>query len=182
MEMLDAIDRASKYTWKKWRRAWAGVVDREDAFQEMFASCWSRRHLYDPARGASQMTYFVWVARASLSEVRRKFLTKKRSASVLSLDVELPGRKKIVDTVQDWGPPPLDVIIHKESLDSMLGSLQQVSGRRLEAVRHYYGIGEEAKTLQETGDAMGVSRQRAHALVTEAVAFLRDTESQPETL
>ena len=90
--------------------------------------------------------------------------------------------RKIVDTVQDWGPPPLDVIIHKESLDSMLGSLQQVSGRRLEAVRHYYGIGEEAKTLQETGDAMGVSRQRAHALVTEAVAFIRDTEYQPETL
>jgi RNA polymerase sigma factor (sigma-70 family) len=129
----------------------------------------SRRLGRDP--GHAEMASALGLGAGELDELRRA--TRKS----VSLDQQLPGQEglQIGDRVADAElPDPVDALTAERLAPALHGLVAHLDAREREILRLRFGLdGGESHTLQEIGDALGLSRERVRQIETRALARLR---------
>lgn len=69
---------------------------------------------------------------------------------------------------------PIAVVHHKEMRAAMHSSLDCLSERHQKVIRGRFGIGEEPKTLEKTGEGLGITRERVRQIEGRALYRLRE--------
>ncbi len=111
---------------------------------------------------------------ASAEEVLETMLSA-RAVSSLDESFDEDDERNLLNTLADTTQvnPDADVLYEsaKDQLESVLDSLDQ---RELRIIRLYYGLdGDEALTLEQIGDLMGVTRERVRQIKERALSRLR---------
>jgi len=139
-----------------------GKVNLDDLAQEGWIGLWYAIKHYDPERGARFSTFAwmvirhrIWIAveRASRVERWQKSGGPYTDATGIQLSI-------------DWQDGQI-----REALEEGLAKLS--ARERLVLMLHYGWNGSPPQTFAEISQAIGLTRQRAHQIHNEALAFLR---------
>ena len=111
-------------------------------------------------------------ARAGISEAKTRQLLSLQQASSLD-DGDAP-----VPTIDEQAPQPYELLMRQElkaTLDNLVSGLTQ---RQQQVLQLHFGMADgRCHSLEEIGRAMGISRQRAQQIKTDAIAKLRKSSA-----
>jgi len=110
-----------------------------------------------------------------IEDVKRMMGLNER---VTSVDVPL-GRdsdKTLIDAIADESNPDPSVLLQDEDIQHCIESwLSQLSDKQRQVVERRFGLrGQDVSTLEEVGNALGVTRERVRQIQIEALKRLRE--------
>jgi RNA polymerase sigma factor (sigma-70 family) len=143
------------------RRQWLGELSYREAVQAGRIALWRAVRGYDPQRGYAFSSYAVvaikhaiWQAVAQAKPCPQEILTPHPPQAAPEVDERV------------------ERVLVREALTRLLGGLPH--RLQLVIVARYGLNGEAPQTFAAIGRRLGVTRQRAHQLHTEAVLWLAD--------
>jgi len=89
----------------------------------------------------------------------------------LELDTDVEGAVSIPEPAEETSP---QVTVRRE----LLNSLKKLDDRERYIVTEFFGLAGEAKTLEQIGQYLGISRERVRQLRNETLLKLRETVSE----
>lgn len=166
----------------KAERAEAAGVTREDLLQEAFFALLQAVEAYDPASGFAFGSFLKWPVKNVVNKAIGIRTMKGREDPLSSaLDIDAPISEGSDETFNDFTADPNDPIeaaterLFREKLrEDLERSLAELPEREAEVIRaRYY----EDKTIEQVGDRVGCSAERARQIEQEALDALRMKES-----
>ena len=153
--------------------------DSDDYLQEARLGLLEAHAKFDSSKGASLRTYAYHRIRGRLTALNRD---RRKHAMCRSLfeEVEVGScgeRELLINTLPgDYPPDDRELNIDVGVAVALLpGFLADLSENQSKAIRLIYW---EGLTLSQTGERMGITRQRVHAITKKAIDFLRKKFSQ----
>jgi RNA polymerase nonessential primary-like sigma factor len=110
----------------------------------------------------------------SVEEVEKMMALNER---VISIDMPISEdmNKPILDTIGQDEDDPLEFLNHDKLKKNLEKWLSQLNSKQRAVVEHRFGLNEqEPLTLDQTGQAIGLTRERVRQLQAEALKLLRD--------
>ncbi len=152
LDLMDHVGAIHEFS-RRHRPDW---MDRDEAFQHVFAYCWGRRHHYNSERGAPT-TWLGYEAQSALYKARRAHGAQKRSATVLSLE-QLP-RSLAAPTYFD-----------RHAVMDLQRAVQRLSARERTVLflRYWHGL-----TRRAVGKVLGLSQSQISRIEQAALKRLR---------
>ncbi len=153
-------------------RQWLLSVPYEEALQAGRVGLWRAIMGYDPRRGTTFATYaYPAIMRYVWSAVKGEKRRKKREIGLEILVVYCYR----TEPEASWEGE------QQEIGDSLRALVKRLPKRLREVIQAYYGLeGEECKTLQAIGEAMGITRERVRQLREEGLVWLRQPAHSQE--
>ena len=139
-------------------------VDHDDLVQVAAFGLMRAAELHDPARGAFGMYATIWIKSAMREAVGRARAGVSTGGTVeVEVEVEDPGA---VD--------PLEALADAERAARVRAAVAALRASHRGVVEARFGLGDgRPRTLAETADLFGVSKQRIHQVEGSALATLR---------
>ena len=112
---------------------------------------------YDPSRGIAFSTYAWRCITHAILHVRRRLATSKRSRPREFLDPDMAER-------------PRAAAVEPDERELLNAGLRRLDARDRAILESWFRDGQ---SIEEIGDVLGISKQRAHQLKERAIARLR---------
>jgi RNA polymerase primary sigma factor len=81
----------------------------------------------------------------------------------------------------DLSPPTLETLEHNEQLDLLRAALEKMDSRTRDALELRFGLKDGVpKTLQECGEALGVTKEGARVICDRGIKKLKQLLNAPE--
>jgi RNA polymerase primary sigma factor len=98
-----------------------------------------------------------------------------QDASSLDIMVDDDSSTRLSDLIEDeLSPAPVDRALRSNIEDQIRGALQSLTDREKQIIKMRFGIGSEGPyTLEQTGDRLGITRERVRQLQEKAIRKLR---------
>lgn len=166
----------------KAERAEAAGVTREDLLQEAFFALLQAVEAYDPASGFAFVSFLKWPVKNVVNNalgIRTKKGREDPLASASSIDAPIGGEddEPLLSFLADTEDPIAeaeDRLFREELRKELERSLAELPEREAEVIRaRYY----EDQTIEQVGDRVGCSAERARQIEQEALDALRMKES-----
>ena len=166
----------------KAERAEAAGVTREDLLQEAFFALMQAVEAYDPADGFTFGAFLKWPVKSVVNNalgIRTKKGREDPLASASSIDAPIGGEddEPLLTFLADTEDPIAeaeDRLFREELRKELERSLAELPEREAEVIRaRYY----EDQTIEQVGDRVGCSAERARQIEQEALDALRMKES-----
>lgn len=162
-------------------------LDRDDLLQEGRAGALKAAQDYDPAFGASFLSYADhWIRqamRAALGRSHDLYLTKRARQqaitdnslpTVLRLDAHLQDHDTALgDLIAAPSPTPLDQAEQSESASRLWRALNRLDPRHRAVLIHRYGLQGPEESLEAVGRRLGCTREPVRRLQIQAETKLR---------
>ncbi len=162
-------------------------LDRDDLLQEGRAGALKAAQDYDPAFGASFLSYADhWIRqamRAALGRSHDLYLTKRERQqalkanglpTVLRLDAQIHDHDTVLgDLIPSPAPDPLDQAERSESAARLWRALDRLDPRHRAVLIHRYGLQGQEESLETVGLRLGCTREPVRRLQLQAEAKLR---------
>jgi|LGVF01.2.fsa_nt_gb RNA polymerase sigma factor (sigma-70 family) len=168
----------------------------EDVMQLGKVAMWHAMNNYDHTKGFKFSTYYPWQIKRELNEFNRhrhliripayvledyekyKADPNGRILGAISLNTEVNGTSLVASTIQDFivsdEPNPYEVAAKKEEIARIEPLLNHLPPRQQYVMRLRLGIDDGiAKTLQQCGDIVGVTRERIRQIEEKALIALK---------
>lgn len=102
-----------------------------------------------------------------------------QDASSLDVPVDDESATRLSDLIEDeLSPAPAESALRSNIEDQVRGALQNLTDREKQIIRLRFGIGSEGPyTLEETGDRLGITRERVRQLQEKAIRKLRQVRT-----
>ncbi|WP_027137736.1 sigma-70 family RNA polymerase sigma factor [Gaetbulibacter saemankumensis] len=112
----------------------------------------------------------------SVSDVKQSMKISSRHVS-MDAPFKEGENSNLYDVVQSSHTPQPDVNLMQDSLNTEINrALDTLSEKEAEIIRYYYGISkEQSMSLQEIGDAFGLTRERVRQIKEKGIRRLRHT-------
>ncbi|WP_156811891.1 RNA polymerase sigma factor [Robiginitomaculum antarcticum] len=145
----------------------AGSGTAEDIVQDIMITCWTRAHMYDPAKAS----FATWVYRMT----RNRWIDHRRKHG--RMDIRDPELMKII--ADDVVPSAEYNFIFKQDSTDLQERIDTLSDAQSSALRMAF---MEYKTHQEISDEIGVPLGTVKTRIRSAIAALRkQMDAQPLT-
>jgi RNA polymerase sigma factor (sigma-70 family) len=143
------------------RRQWLGELTYAEAVQEGRIALWRAVARYDPQRGYAFSSYAV-------PAIKRALWRAVAQAQ--------PSPQEVLTPHPPQAGPDLDEVVESDMVREALACLlTRLPHPLYEVIVARYGLhGEVPQTFAAIGRTLGVTRQRAHQLHTEALLWLAD--------
>lgn len=192
LQYVYLVEKFAAYAWRRAGQSLRQSASVDDLRQEGRLGLIRAAELFDPARGASFVTYAsTWVRSRVLRFVREYGTTvhvpSARARPHYSREEMAARRARDVDEAVDRAHHYVDVDdvqvaasaeeveergrVVRSVVADMLGAGKLTAREGQVLVRRFFGDGEE--TLEQVGDSFGVSRERVRQVEAEAVAKVR---------
>lgn len=132
---------------------------------------------FDESKGMKFSTYAVPIIR---NEILKAEVKRKRREGIASMDsMETPlytGSEGKTVTLEDTIPDPQNIeeMVHQKLVvEEVMNQVDKLNKTQSYAIRHYYGIGCEAKTLREIAEDLGISHQGVNGAVKKGIKKLQ---------
>ena len=121
---------------------------------------------------SDEVSQYLNVAAWRVEEIQRL------SQDTTSLDVTIDDDSytKLSDLIEDdQQSQPFDVVFHLTLQDTLIEVLEQLSEREMRIIKLRFGLGGEGPyTLEETGQFLGITRERVRQIQEKALEKLRE--------
>ena len=144
-----------------------GSGTAEDLVQDIMITCWTRAHLFDPAKAS----FATWVYRMT----RNRWIDHKRKHG--RMDIRDPELMKII--ADDLVPSAEANFMFNEKSEDLYKKMQNLSDAQSSALRMAF---MEFKTHQQISDEIGIPLGTVKTRIRSAIAALRkqmDVEIAP---
>ncbi len=127
---------------------------------------------FDPNRGTRFATFITNGWKYALGNARRDFFQGTRIWQHLKLVTE-KEEGALLQTVKSQEPTPDEKTAMAHEILRLRSALNQLPERERMIIALRFGIGAEAKTLEEVGTIFGVSKERVRQLQQKGLKILR---------
>ena len=136
---------------------------------------------YDASRGLRFVNYAVAYIRQSIEKALKKESDEQRVESrkdgqTRSLDAPLGSKTgvSLLSVLEDGNVPQTDKRVYNASIEQAFEyAIGTLCERDRQVISLYYGIGEEALTMAEIGEVMGLRRERVRQIRDHALRILK---------
>jgi RNA polymerase sigma factor (sigma-70 family) len=140
-----------------------------------------------PSSGSIIAMLFSATEKIDIAEVAEKTNTSKRTVSAV-IEVRKHRPQSLNDSSMgfvlnkpDLSPPTLETLEHNEQLDLLRAALEKMDSRTRDALELRFGLKDGVpKTLQECGEALGVTKEGARVICDRGIKKLKQLLNAPE--